>query len=89
MSIIEGLVAYFMIWWVVIFTTLPFGIEKPENHVPGQMHGAPKDHGLKKKFIYTTLISFLVWLIVFFIINIELIDFYEIAEAMSEEDEVI
>lgn len=89
MSVIEGLVAYFLIWWVVIFTTLPFGIEEPDKYVPGQMHGAPKEHGLKKKLILTTVISFVVWLIVFFVMNLELIDFYEIAESMSEKDEVI
>jgi predicted secreted protein len=51
---------YFIIWWLVFFAVLPWGIRSQHEHgdvVPGTDPGAPAVHGLKVKFIWTTLIS--------------------------------
>ena len=59
------LAIYFIVWWLVFFTVLPFGIH-PEEHVevvPGTDPGAPKVHGLKAKLLWTTAVSTIVFAI--------------------------
>jgi predicted secreted protein len=49
---------YFIIWWLVFFAVLPFGIRSQHEHgeiVPGTDPGAPAVHGLKLKLVWTTV----------------------------------
>ena len=52
---------YFVIWWVVLFTVLPFGVRNAsESGVEveaGNDPGAPTVLGMKTKLIWTTLIA--------------------------------
>ena len=59
MGIGSGILTYVIIWWMVFFMTLPFGVERPEAHEVevGHEPGAPKKPMLKKKAIITSLIS--------------------------------
>ena len=63
---------YVVVWWVVLFGVLPLGTSS-ETHEPptdGSQWGAPKTPNLKKKFITTTWVSFIVWLLVMFLVYI-------------------
>ena len=58
------LAIYFVLWWVVLFLTLPFGVrnqaESHDNvgsHVPGADPGAPVVSMMARKVLWTTLIS--------------------------------
>ena len=58
------LAVYFIIWWVVFFAVLPWGIRSQEEHadvVRGTDPGAPKVHGLKPKLVWTTVVSTIVF----------------------------
>lgn len=60
------LVMYLIIWWVVLFAVLPFGIKgqaESEDIVKGSEPGAPVDSQIKKKFIITTIIASILWLL--------------------------
>jgi predicted secreted protein len=51
---------YFLIWWIVLFTVLPWGVRsQTENeHVePGTDPGAPAIPGLRRKLAWTTGIA--------------------------------
>jgi predicted secreted protein len=51
---------YFIIWWLVLFTVLPWGIRSQDeqgNVVPGTDPGAPAIHGLGRKVIWTTVVA--------------------------------
>ncbi len=48
---------YFTVWWVVLFAVLPFGVRPVETPEPGHQPGAPAVPMLKKKFLWTTIIS--------------------------------
>jgi predicted secreted protein len=52
---------YFLIWWLVLFTTLPFGVrshaEAGTEVEAGNDPGAPTLVGMKIKLIWTTLIA--------------------------------
>jgi predicted secreted protein len=63
---------YIVVWWVVLFGVLPLGTSS-ETHEPptdGSQWGAPKTPNLKKKFITTTWVAFIVWLLVMFLVFI-------------------
>mgnify|MGYP001371319509 CR=1 FL=1 len=55
---LEIIVIFVIIWWLVLFTILPIGVQKDENIVGGNDPGAPKNPMLKKKIFITTIISF-------------------------------
>ena len=51
---------YFVLWWVVLFLTLPFGVRSQHEDgesAPGTDPGAPVLARMGQKLIWTTLIS--------------------------------
>ena len=66
---LEIIVIFVVIWWLVLFMVLPFGIQKDDEIVGGYDPGAPKNPMLKKKIILTSAISFFLSIIVSFIKN--------------------
>ena len=51
---------YFIIWWVVLFTVLPFGVRSQDESgevAPGTDPGAPTRHRLARKFLWTTVVA--------------------------------
>jgi len=41
---------------------------------------------LKRKFVWTTIVTVVVWIIIFLIIDAEIISFQDMAQDMFEED---
>jgi predicted secreted protein len=51
---------YFVIWWITLFLTLPFGVRSQHEDgvgAPGTDPGAPIVTGMGRKLIWTTVIS--------------------------------
>jgi predicted secreted protein len=51
---------YFVIWWIALFLTLPFGVRSQHEDgvgAPGTDPGAPIVTGMGRKLIWTTVIS--------------------------------
>lgn len=86
MSIFTGIILYLMLYWLSIFMVLPWGNKPPENVELGHSTGAPANPRLKQKFIITAFVAAALWLTVFTLIKMDVIDFYEIAKRMSQED---
>jgi predicted secreted protein len=82
----SGVVVYICIWWTVIFCTLPLWVKRDESGPEVTAHGAPEDPMLKKKFLITTIISAVIWVIAYILIDQGIIDFRGIAENMSNQD---
>jgi predicted secreted protein len=64
LSLTTALAIYFLVWWVVLFAVLPFGVRSQEetgNVVPGSDPGAPALPGLRKKLIWTTVVATIVF----------------------------
>jgi predicted secreted protein len=64
MSIATGLAIYFIIWWVVLFAVLPFGVRSQQESgdvAPGSDPGAPALPRLARKLLWTTIVSGLVF----------------------------
>ncbi len=67
-SISTALAIYFVLWWVVLFVTLPFGVrnqaesgEGAEPDSPGNDPGAPVKALTLRKGLWNTVISALIY----------------------------
>lgn len=69
MTPVGGLVAFVVIWTVVLFTVLPFGLRQPDKPEPGHMPGAPDNPRIGLKFAVTTGIAFLLWVALYFAVE--------------------
>ena len=61
MSLASALAVYFIIWWLVLFLVLPFGIrnahETGETVEEGNEPGAPVNPRLVRKVVITTILA--------------------------------
>ena len=71
MSLSTSIAIYFLIWWVVLFGVLPWGVRSQEEHGTisrGSDPGAPAIPRLKRKLVWTTIVAavvFAIWYVVF------------------------
>jgi predicted secreted protein len=59
-SISTALAIYFVLWWVVLFAILPFGVRSQHEDgdgAPGTDPGAPVLARMGRKLLWTTLVS--------------------------------
>ena len=72
-----ALFVYFIVWWLVLFTVLPWGVRQPNSDEvePGQMSGAPVKSNIWIKLAATSLIAGLLWVGVYFLITSDWITF--------------
>ena len=64
MSLTTALAIYFIVWWLVLFTVLPFGVRSQQEHgsvAEGTDPGAPAIPNLGLKLIVTTLVAAVVF----------------------------
>jgi len=64
MTLVSGTMVFFVLWWVVLFMVLPFGIRTDETPQKGFATGTPKNPNLRKKFLITTILAAIVWSII-------------------------
>jgi predicted secreted protein len=66
MQIVSGLVLYAVIWSMVFLIALPVRVRTQgdlNDIVPGTHAGAPEHHHIRKKMLWTTVISAVLWAI--------------------------
>lgn len=73
---------YIVVWWVVLFAVLPWGVRTPETLEPGMASSAPVEPRILRKFIITSLVALLVWLVIFGIERSGLVSFRDMARDM-------
>jgi predicted secreted protein len=76
---------YFIIWWVVLFAVLPWGVHSQQESgevVPGTDPGAPAVHRIGMKLIYTTVVASVVFGILYAVYVLDLIP-YEFLKQIS------
>jgi len=65
-GVVNGLVVFLIVWWLVIFTMLPIGVRSQEENadvVEGTEPGAPVAPMLRKKAWWTTVITSCIWIV--------------------------
>ena len=78
MSIATAVAIYFIIWWVVLFAVLPWGVRSQEEGgdvVSGSDPGAPVVPRLWWKLLWTTIVAGLVFAVFAFVYVNRLVTF--------------
>jgi len=64
---------FFILWWLVLFAVLPFGV-RPQHEsdeiTPGTEHGAPVQFSFWRKILTTTIVSVIVFAIYFVVTSV-------------------
>ena len=69
MTIAFGLALYFMIWWMVLFAVLPFGVKTQAEAgevIPGTPASAPASQQMLKLFAINTVLAAFVFAFVWY-----------------------
>jgi predicted secreted protein len=69
MTLATGIAVYVVIWWIVLFTVLPWGAHPPDNPEPGHATSAPARPRLLLKFVITTAIAGVVFAGLYWVIQ--------------------
>jgi len=75
MSWFVGVGMYVVIWWITIFAVLPWGVKPTAEDDLGHAAGAPANPLLLRKAAITTVVAGVVWLIVYWAVNADIINF--------------
>jgi predicted secreted protein len=56
-TLVQLVVTFLILWWLILFMVLPWGVTQEEDPIPGQERGAPARPRLLLKFAITTLLA--------------------------------
>ena len=65
-------IIYIIIWWIVFFAILPIDVERKKIvKVDGEDPGSPENPKMLKKFIYCTVITTILFVIIYLLMKFE------------------
>jgi|TARA_B110000008_G_scaffold256720_1_gene274336 predicted secreted protein len=74
MSVTGSIIVYVMIWWIVFFSILPVGIKSNKeifkDSIEGFDPGAPKNPKIGKKFLITTIITSILFIMIYYVVDL-------------------
>lgn len=88
MGVISGIVVFLMVWWTALFAVLPWGLRKEDAPIVGNTTSAPDNPQLLKKFLITTLVSVIIWLVIYGLIEANVLSFYDMAAELAAQDKL-
>tara|TARA_Y100001970_G_C14157093_1_gene816213 strand:- start:1366 stop:1611 length:246 start_codon:yes stop_codon:yes gene_type:complete len=72
MSITGSIVVFVCLWWIVFFAILPIDVNrKTEGNIRGIDPGAPENPKLLKKIVYSSLITSIIFIIIYILVKYE------------------
>ena len=78
MGITGSIIVYVLIWWIIFFSVLPIGIqankEKFRENIEGVDPGAPNNPKIGKKFLITTLITSIIFIVIYYLVKFDLLN---------------
>lgn len=75
MTLFTGIVVFIIVWWMCLFIVLPIKIKRDKNNMAGNQVGAPEKANILWRFLATTLLACIFWVIIYFIQQNNLITF--------------
>lgn len=79
MTWMSAVLVYVVLWWVIFFVTLPFGVRSPdeagEEVLPGNAPSAPVRPRLWLKACVTTLVAAVLWGVAYYLIESNIVSF--------------
>ena len=83
MTVIFAIAIYFIVWWVVLFAVLPFGVRtqgEAGNTVPGTSPSAPAGFRFGRVIVINTIVSFGVFCVIWLLIDYDAFGIGELAD---------
>ena len=81
MGITGSIIVYVIIWWIVFFSVLPVGIqsnkEKFREKIEGVDPGAPNNPKIPRKFLITTIITSIIFIVIYYLVESNLLNLRE------------
>ena len=81
MGITGSIIVYVLIWWIIFFSVLPVGIqpnkEKFKERIEGVDPGAPYNPKIAKKFLITTIITSIIFIVIYYLVEFNLLNLRE------------
>ncbi len=81
MGVTGSIIVYVLIWWIIFFSVLPVGIqtnkEKFKEKIEGIDPGAPINPKIGKKFLITTLITSIIFIVIYYLVEFNLLNLRE------------
>ena len=81
MGITGSIIVYVLIWWIGFFSLLPVGIqskkEKFIEKIEGIDPGAPNNPKIAKKFLITTIITSIIFIVIYYLVESNLLNLRE------------
>jgi len=72
MSLTGLAIIYIIIWWVVFFTILPIDVNRQKTiEIEGEDPGSPENPKMLKKFMYCTVITTIIFIIIYLLMKFE------------------
>ena len=72
MSVTGLAIIYVIIWWIVFFAILPIDVERKKLvKIEGEDPGSPENPKMIKKFIYCTVITTILFIIIYLLLKFE------------------
>jgi len=85
-SIATAFAIYFVLWWIVLFVTLPFGVRSQHEDgesVPGTDPGAPIASQMGRKLIWPTAISAIIFASAMLVFNAGYLNIERLSKLMG------
>jgi predicted secreted protein len=85
-SLSTAIATYFIIWWIVLFAVLPWGVRSQEESgaiAPGTDPGAPVIARLGRKLIWTTVAASVVFAICAVVYSYRLVTLDDLASLLG------
>ena len=81
MGITGSIIVYVLIWWIIFFSVLPVGIqsnnEKFRERIEGVDPGAPNNPNIVRKFLITTIITSIIFIVICYLVEFDLLNIRE------------
>ena len=81
MGITGSIIVYVLIWWIIFFSVLPVGIqsnkEKFQEKIDGVDPGAPNNPKIARKFLITTIITSIIFIVIYYLVKLDLLNLRE------------
>tara|TARA_B110000444_G_C18695640_1_gene526441 strand:- start:29 stop:283 length:255 start_codon:yes stop_codon:yes gene_type:complete len=80
-GITGSIIVYVLIWWIIFFSVLPVGIqsnkEKFKEKIEGIDPGAPNNPKIGKKFLITTILTSIIFLLIYYLVKFNFLNLRE------------
>ena len=81
MSITGLAIIYIILWWIIFFAILPIDVDRSKIvKIEGEDPGSPENPKIFKKFVYCTVITTILFIIIYLLMKFEYLNLRNIIE---------